>query len=241
LAEFGVRTVRSDKPVAVIGDVHGRASLLRELLVQLGDVNVVSVGDVVDRGEDARDCVQQLIDRGAVGVLGNHEQWMRDLVSGGGFDRFALSAAMGGEATLRSYGIVSRTPAGVVDEVDKIPPDHQAWYRSLVDLVDLQVGGKSYWVAHSAPERDELPDGAGDDAVCGHFDWQAASLRWRHYNASRVTRATRPFVVGHVCRDTPHVSGACIGIDTGSGTTRNDTLTAVLLPALRLVSVRTSR
>lgn len=241
MADLRVRTFRSEKPVAVIGDIHGRAGLLRELLAQLGDVNVVSVGDVVDRGEDARDCVQQLIDCGAIGVLGNHEQWMRDLVTGGGFDRFALSAAMGGEATLRSYGILSRSPAGVVADLQQIPPSHQVWYRSLVDLVDLQVGGKSYWVAHAAPERDALPDGADDAAVREHFDQQAESLRWRHYRVELVTRAARPFVVGHVCRDTPYVSGGCIAIDTGAGTTRNDTLTAVVLPALRFVSVRTSR
>lgn len=241
MASFGLRTVVSEEPVAVIGDVHGRAALLRELLAQLGDRLVVSVGDVVDRGEDARDCVQQLIDRRAVGVLGNHEQWVRELVTGGGFDRFALSHAMGGEATLRSYGIMGRSPAEVVAQLDRVPAAHQAWFRSLVDLVDLQVGGRSYWVAHSAPERDVLGDGANDDEVRDFFARCGEGLRWGRYAVGQVARASRPFVVGHMCRQDPHASAHCFAIDTGSGTTANDTLTAVLLPELRFVSVRTSR
>lgn len=241
MVSAGTRTLVSEQPVAVIGDVHGRASLLRELLGKLGQMPIVSVGDVVDRGEDSRDCVQQLIDRGAVGVLGNHEQWMRELVTGGGFDRFALSAAMGGEATLRSYSIAGRSPSGVVAELHNIPASHQAWYRSLVDLVDLRVGDRSYWVAHSAPERDVLGDGADDEEVRDHFARNGEALRWGRYSVGQVARASRPFVVGHMCRPDPHASAHCIAIDTGSGTTSNDTLTAVVLPALTFVSVRTRR
>lgn len=228
-------------PVAVIGDVHGRLGLLRQLVEQLGELPLLSVGDVVDRGEDARGCVDLLLERKAVGVLGNHEQWVRDWVNGEGFDRFALHPVMGGEATLRSYGVQGRSPAEVNREVGKVPQAHRDWFGSLVDLIDLEVCGRSYWVAHSAPSEDLLSAGAGDDEVRHYFETNAQGLRWSAYAAARVARTQRPFVVGHMCRGQPFASAACIAIDTGSGTTPNDTLTAVILPELRFVSVRAVR
>jgi hypothetical protein len=236
-----VRRVVCATSVAVIGDVHGRVGLLAELLDRLGDMPIVSAGDVVDRGEDAKGCVELLLARGAVGVLGNHEQWVREWVCGEGFDRFALSGAMGGEATLRSYGVLGRSSREVMAEVERVPATHRAWFRSLVDLVDLEVRGRSYWVAHSAPEGNQLPAGAIDEQVLDFFAHAAERTRWSPYSPERVALAARPFVVGHMCRQEPFASAACIAIDTGSGTTHNDTLTAVILPELRFVSVRANR
>ena len=75
--------------VAVIGDVHGQLTALRELLVSLGadentcelphDLVIVQVGDLVHKGPDApgvMDLVQQISDRQPaqwVQLVGNHE------------------------------------------------------------------------------------------------------------------------------------------------------------------------
>lgn len=63
----------SPEPVALIGDIHGCADELAELLMRVGQRRVVSLGDVVDRGPDPAGAIAQLRARGARVVLGNHE------------------------------------------------------------------------------------------------------------------------------------------------------------------------
>ena len=103
-----------------IGDVHGRADLLTQLVRQIRvDVArrrrpgerplVVLLGDYVDRGLHSRDVIDQLIALAAEPeiearfLLGNHEDAMIDYldgrISGAGWGRH------GGGNTLRSYGI----------------------------------------------------------------------------------------------------------------------------------------
>ena len=108
VGEFDAGVVQMDVieatgPVAVIGDIHGRADLLARLLAQLGEMPVFVVGDVCDRGPDTREVIEQLVARGARGVRGNHEDWLCQFVDGRGFDSVALNAMFGGAATLRSY------------------------------------------------------------------------------------------------------------------------------------------
>ena len=83
-------------PVAVIGDIHGRADLLKKLLAKLGKaMRVFFVGDVIDRGPDSFGVVEQLMARGAAGVRGNHEEWMRRYINGEGFNGDVLQRQFG--------------------------------------------------------------------------------------------------------------------------------------------------
>lgn len=232
----GLVEVTSDRPVAVIGDVHGRADLLRALLAQLGDRPILSVGDVVDRGPDVRGCVNQLIERGAVGVCGNHEEWVVGWLAGEGFDRFALHPAMGGEATLRSYGVLARDSDEITDARWSVPPAHHDWFANLADAVDLTVMGHRYWVVHSAPELSDLDSGEEEARMV--FLYEARRLRWGRYRVDRVPDCGRPVIAGHMTREVPTDNGRVIAIDTGCGTTPGGALTAVLLPERRFVTVR---
>ena len=70
-----------------IGDIHGNLAALTDLLDQLlpdaveGDV-IVFLGDYVDRGPDAKGCIDAILafeDRvpaRVVALCGNHEDWM---------------------------------------------------------------------------------------------------------------------------------------------------------------------
>lgn len=223
--------------VAVIGDIHGRADLLGRLLEIIGPMPIISVGDVVDRGPDVRGCVELLLARKAVGVIGNHEEWVRAWLGGDGFDRFALHPMMGGEATLRSYGIEGRSPREVVGQVDRVPCTHRNWFAELCDVVDLEVKGRQYWVLHSAPEAHEARWGDPEGDARRLFETAAQRLRWGRYQVDDVANCGRPVVVGHMTRPFPEANASCIAIDTGCGTIPGGSLTAVLLPELRFVTV----
>ena len=62
----------------VIGDVHGKAGMLEELLHHWdGQAKLIFLGDLIDRGENSRavlEMVQNLVEnQGAVCLSGNHE------------------------------------------------------------------------------------------------------------------------------------------------------------------------
>jgi len=95
-----------------IGDIHGNAEGLRDLLQQLGgeagrgDV-VVFLGDYIDRGPDSRGCIDAILtfqDTAAADVvclIGNHEDWLRRTVND--FRQHAWLRIMDAWDTIRSY------------------------------------------------------------------------------------------------------------------------------------------
>ena len=101
----------------VVGDIHGRLDLLRQLHEQILDDAtaalaprnvVVYVGDYVDRGPESRGVLDELIERPLAGfesvhLRGNHEAEMIRFFEGGPPQMRWLE--FGGIETLASYGI----------------------------------------------------------------------------------------------------------------------------------------
>ena len=97
-----------------IGDIHGNLSALNDLLGQLrtevaDDDTVVFLGDYIDRGPDARGCVdailgfQREVRADVVCLRGNHEDWfLRTL---GDYERHSWLLGMEAFATIHSYSV----------------------------------------------------------------------------------------------------------------------------------------
>jgi serine/threonine protein phosphatase 1 len=112
--------------IYVIGDIHGRADLLRQMqdmiladAAGIGHCQPVAVylGDYIDRGLESRQVLDMLLNEPLSGfeeirLLGNHEQAMLDFLEDSGIGPAWLY--YGGAATLYSYGINAhaRTPEG---------------------------------------------------------------------------------------------------------------------------------
>lgn len=144
-----MRAVTLPGPVAVIGDIHGQRDLLDALLARLGDMPIISVGDVCDRGPDTRGVVDSLVARQALGVFGNHDLWLAAWAAGEGFDRLALG--IGGAATLASYGV---TPDQAPSRSGAVPAAHRDWLLGLAIAIDLTVAGTRWWVVHAGIPSD---------------------------------------------------------------------------------------
>jgi serine/threonine protein phosphatase 1 len=235
-----VQTLDFDQPVAVIGDIHGRSDLLQRLLARLpDDMPIIVVGDVGDRGPDTRGVVDTLLARGAVGVRGNHEEWLVDWAEGHGFDDLALHPAMGGEHTLASYGVLARTVEGIEAERWRVPEAHRAWLGRLALALDLGVGGERYWVVHAGiPSTVNLSGVAFDDVVPFLVRTHPATLLWAKNDPEEMLPVDRTVIMGHVRRRAPLDTGDVLAIDTGAGTIGTGGLTAVVLPERRFVTVR---
>ena len=98
-----------DRPLAVIGDVHGRDALLGRLLGTIAErapeAQVVLVGDLIDRGEQSAEVLRRVAGRGdLVCVRGNHEAMCLEFLD----DPEAYGPRWlfnGGLQTLASFGV----------------------------------------------------------------------------------------------------------------------------------------
>jgi len=82
-------------------------------------------------------------------VRGNHEEWFMAWARREGFDDFALRRAMGGRATLDSYGVVGLVAREIEAEAWRVPEAHRRWVEEFGLAVDLEVQGHRYWMLHA--------------------------------------------------------------------------------------------
>jgi serine/threonine protein phosphatase 1 len=233
-----VTTLTFDCPVAVFGDIHGCSVALRAVLARLpADMPVLVCGDLCDRGPDTSGVLDILAERCVGGALGNHDEWLLAWASGEGFDPFALSGAMGGVATLASYGVTSRRQDQIEAESWRVPGAHLAFLRKLSTVVDLTTCGVPYWVTHAGvPPVGALRALPAEQRVPALAANNPQVMRWGASEPDQVLPVDRTVIMGHMCQDAPVDTGNVLGIDTGCGTVRGGMLTAVVLPERRFVS-----
>jgi hypothetical protein len=88
----------------IIGDIAGQYKTLLALLKKMPDDDVLSVGDMIDRGPDSFKVLQWFKDNGQA-LLGNHEHMMLDALDEGGFYQRGIWMYNGGGHTVRSFGV----------------------------------------------------------------------------------------------------------------------------------------
>lgn len=219
------RVVPAGRRVYAIGDIHGQAGLLAQLirLVErdnqerpVADTEIVFLGDLIDRGPQSDQVVlllMQLADHARVTVLlGNHEATMIDVYDGDRENACDWFAQYGGAATIGSFGSdISRIdPAdavGVIAAVRQSVP-HQIidWLRTRP--IFYRVG--DYYFVH-AGIRPGVPLARQ----------QRADLLWIREPFLTSTRKYDALVVhGHTVEGSePVIRENRIGIDTGAYST----------------------
>ena len=143
-------SVPANTRVYAVGDIHGRAGLLKKMLAAITEdaskypeSNIVEVflGDYVDRGMESREVIDLLLAAPPKGhqricLKGNHEEAMLKFLA----EPTVLRewATFGGYATLASYGIQipqSMQPAALMQVRDcfmeNLPPTHLHFLRNL--------------------------------------------------------------------------------------------------------------
>jgi serine/threonine protein phosphatase 1 len=189
-------------------------------------VRIVFLGDYTDRGAHSRDVVHHLmrgIDKGRnwVAILGNHDRLFTRFVRDGAIDDAAilsgkgwLHPALGGTATLASYGVDINDPdhelrdgAELDDVIDKarsaVPEDHIAFLESLPlmhiedDLVFVHAGIRP-GIAFDAQDPEDL--------------------LWIRKDWLDDTRDHGALVVhGHTALEKPRHYGNRVNLDGGAG------------------------
>ena len=214
-------SVPSGELLYAIGDIHGRAELLIELLHRIEqdavreDANrkrLIFLGDYVDRGPDSRRAIEILLAQRPASfeasfLKGNHEKLLLDFLADAGCLR--AWRVNGGDATMLSYGVdVARLErAGAPPELWRaafcaaLPHSHCEFFETL----DLQASEGDYLFVHAGV----LP-GVPLDAQ--HED----DLLWIREEFLNYPGAFGKIVVhGHTPCTRPDKRANRIGIDTG--------------------------
>lgn len=234
-----------DRPVYVIGDIHGRSDLLQELF-DLIDADqqatgveqplAVFLGDYVDRGTDSRRVLQSLYgmarsladDPQAEGemicLMGNHERMMLD---------FLDAPEEAGPRWLRNGGVLTLDSFGIQGVPETAPPDVlEAARDALAEaLQDGHDDGLAAWL-RAMPMIAQSGNVAMAHAACDPgqpIDAQLpATLLWGHPEFMVRPRNDGIWVAhGHTVVSTPTAREGRIALDTGAFF--SDRLTAGIL------------
>jgi hypothetical protein len=142
-------------PVTFIGDVHGWSDRLERVLDQVDGFPVL-LGDLIDRGPDARgviDRVHQLVNAGqAACVIGNHEF---ALVRGLGVPELGIEPypelfsawlrGYGGRAVCHNFGVDSGNP----ERLRQALGDRLAFLGSLPWILEGEMDGRHWLAVHA--------------------------------------------------------------------------------------------
>lgn len=187
----------------VVGDIHGCAEELRELLDRVRPQRLVCVGDLFTKGPDPFGVYEQVCT--AEAVLGNHDERLLRVLAGG-----------------RKRDDHAREVIGRLDHGD---PAWRDWLRS----VPLTRAVGRFTVVHAALPRDGGPPPRETAVFLRRYADQAEGRRWwQDYHGPpvifghdairglvRVERGGRPWVVGldSGCVYGGHLSGYVVEED----------------------------
>ncbi len=217
--------------VYAIGDIHGRADLLDDLLGKIrSDIAdnpgarpiLVFLGDYIDRGEQSPLVIDRLLELAdsemeTVFLKGNHEvcliRFLMDPV-----EHYSW-LEWGGDETLRSYGldrISARDPLDLAAALKNAMPARHLTFLQGLD-VDFQSG--DYYFVH-AGLRPGVP-------LAEQSEHDKMWIRDEFHNTPENLRPDFTVVHGHQSSKKVIDKGWRVCVDTGA--VWNDTLTAVVI------------
>lgn len=110
----------------VIGDIAGQYKTLLALIDKMPDDEIISIGDMVDRGPRSKEVIEYFMNNGRA-ILGNHEHMMIDAHSDTDYYQPGVWVMNGGDKTLNSYGM-------------QVPENVISWCRGLSKSIELDDG-----------------------------------------------------------------------------------------------------
>lgn len=207
--------------VYAVGDIHGRADLLDDLLQRIEaddarrpgcETTLIFLGDLVDRGPTSAQVVQRLLTLSRSGrnmrfLMGNHEEVFLRALAG---DRQALPffVRIGGKPTVLSYGIDEQAYRQADYQqlhalmTDHVPADHVAFLESFEDMITIG----DYVFVHAGVQP-HLP----------LAQQSPSALRWVREEFLKHLQPFEKIVVhGHTISDGVVETANRIGLDTGA-------------------------
>jgi serine/threonine protein phosphatase 1 len=209
--------------IFAIGDVHGCADELDELLAMLplkDDSTVVMLGDYIDRGPYSRRVIETLIEwktrHNFVTLSGNHEEMLREFLDGSNPQRVARFILNGGSSTLADFAddhgewVIPKSHVKFLEEL-------KLWHETDEHFF-VHAGVPDISLKELDPVRDR------DELLWIRRAFISSTRKWE-----------KRIVHGHTPVNAVEVSASRINVDTACA--YGGFLTAIELPSHRIYSV----
>lgn len=223
-AQAPLGTIPAGERVYAIGDIHGCAGLLDDLLAMIdaddaarapARTTLIFLGDLVDRGPASAAVIErlrqlQLSRPDTRFLLGNHEEIFLGAIDGEP-KALRLFCRIGGRETILSYGLdASAYEAMDYEELaktitDLVPDAHRSFVADFEDIIEIG----DYVFVH-----------AGIRPGVALAEQRNSDLRWiRDPFLDHRKPLAKMVVHGHTISDELDVQPHRIGVDTGAYTT----------------------
>lgn len=225
-----------DQRIYAVGDVHGRADLLTEVFARIDEdcrafptrnPLQIYLGDYVDRGPHSREVIDLLIMRqqkhDVVCLKGNHEVLALQFLDDPGI--LSQWKNLGGDATLRSYGVSLARGADPRSQREAAMAFHQALsekHRAFMQGLPLSFTCGDFFFVHAGVR----PGVSLDKQSPSDLLWIREEFLLSQESFGKIV------VHGHTPVGAPDVQPNRINIDTGAYATGR--LTCVVLEGDRL-------
>ena len=190
--------------VLVCGDLHGCYTNLMSSLDKAGFDPVqdllVSVGDLIDRGQESFECLDLINQPWFRAVRGNHEQMMLDAITGTGSFGHWMSNGGGWWHSL-DYEQDMRLKS-LLPKVAELPL-----------IIEVEKGGKKFVICHADYPHDEYEYGKPVDSQQAIWSRERISLSIDGFSSS-ISGADL-FIFGHTPALQPMRNKNQLYIDTG--------------------------
>ncbi len=201
----------------VVGDIHGCYDELLELIrkIELRDEDVlISVGDIVDRGDKSKEVYEFFRDRpNSFVVMGNHEK-------------------------KHGKGILNYSQKRVKLQFGEGYEEFIKWIKELPYFIELEGA----LIVHAAFEHDKTLEEQKKGVLCGSTSGERYLIKKYPVNTSwnDFYKGGKPVIYGHrVVGDTPKIKNNTYGIDTGAS--HGGYLTALELGTFEVHQVKMKR
>lgn len=213
--------IPAGRRVYAVGDIHGRADLLEELIGLIesderargpAETTVIFLGDIVDRGPASAAVIARLIELATTRpdvrfLLGNHEEIFLGALDGEP-KALRLFCRIGGRETVLSYGMAAAEYERLDYEelvhrlTDLVPAAHRDFLSGFEDMIVIG----DYAFVHAGVRPDTPLD-----------QQRTSDLRWiRDPFLDHRATLEKTIVHGHTMTDEIEQRGHRIGIDTGA-------------------------
>lgn len=243
----------------VFGDVHGESEKLLRLFTRVREkygfnINYYSLGDLIDRGPDSKGVIDLCLKEMVKPLLGNHEQWLYELISYGIFDPRMIPSPISGYETCLSYGIdyekfeEKDTKRFAEQFLNAIPESHKGFILSCERFRQLNVSDEKYILTHAGIKNSAVKNHREKSSIDILNSIPENSFIWpqpdKVFKKGELIGFSDLYVFkdsvqvfGHTIVPKPIVCDNYIALDTGCGTANPYKLSGIVLETMEVISV----